>query len=102
MHYVVIPRKGTPKVIKKDESAKSENQSREEAIERVKVRLLPDRRINRANAALVFDRRPKTLAEWKCKGIGPRPIIVGGRIFYDYDECMAMARGEMPIVPFAK
>ena len=70
-----------------------------DAIEQVKVRVLHDNRVDRRNAAKAFGRTPKTLAEWKCKGIGPRPINVGGRVFYDFNEVMEMARGEKPIVP---
>ena len=70
-----------------------------DAIEQVKVRVLHDNRVDRRNAAKAFGRTPKTLAEWKCKGIGPRPINVGGRVFYDFSEVMEMARGEKPIVP---
>lgn len=70
-----------------------------EAIDQVRVRVLPDRRVSRSDAALIFGRTPKTLAEWKMRGWGPRPIIVGGRIFYAYDECLQMARGEKPIKP---
>jgi hypothetical protein len=69
------------------------------SVETVRVRVLPDGRVSRANAALIFGRSPKTLAEWRSKGWGPRPIEVGGRIFHDFAECMAMARGEKPIKP---
>lgn len=70
-----------------------------DGVEGVRVRVLPDRRVSRRDAALILGRTPKTLAEWKIRGWGPRPIIVGGRIFHDYDECLAMARGEKPIAP---
>jgi hypothetical protein len=39
------------------------------------------------------------MAHWRGRGWGPKPILVGGRIFYDYDECLAMARGEKPVKP---
>lgn len=67
-------------------------------VEMLKVRVMPDGRVDRPNAAVAFGRSPKTLAEWKCKGIGPRPINVGGRVFYDWQEVRAMARGELPLV----
>ena len=70
-------------------------------IEEVKVRVLPGNRVDRANAAKAMGRTPKTLAHWKSLGIGPRPIIVGGRIFYDFSEVQAMASGEKPVVPVA-
>ena len=68
-------------------------------IEVMKVRIFPDNRVDRPNAAIALGRSTKTLASWKCKGIGPRPVNVGGRVFYDGDEVRAMARGEKPIVP---
>jgi hypothetical protein len=68
-------------------------------VEAVRVRVLPDRRVTSADAGKIFDRSPKTMANWRSKGWGPRPIVVGGRVFHDYDECLEMARGEKPIVP---
>ena len=70
-----------------------------ESVELVKVRVLPDRRVSAADGGKVLGRTPKTMAEWRTKGWGPRPIRVGGRIFYDFDECLAMARGAEPIKP---
>jgi hypothetical protein len=67
--------------------------------EQVRVRILPDRRVTAEDGGKILDRTPKTMAEWRCRGWGPRPIKVGGRIFYDYDECLAMARGEKPVKP---
>jgi hypothetical protein len=72
-----------------------------EAVVAISVEVLPDRRVTRKDAAKILGRTPKTLAEWKLHGWGPRPIVVGGRIFHDYDECLAMARGEKPIKPMA-
>jgi len=66
-------------------------------VEVMKVRIFPDNRVDRLNAAIALGRSIKTLASWKCKGIGPRPINVGGRVFYDWDEVRAMARGELPL-----
>ncbi len=70
-------------------------------IEQIKIRVLPDGRVSRFDAAKLFDRSPKTMAEWKAKGWGPKPIKVGGRVFHDYAECLAMVRGEKPVVPIA-
>lgn len=69
------------------------------AVEVVKVRVLSDGRVSRTEAAKLFDRTPKTLAEWAAKGWGPRCIHVGGRVFHDYAECLAMARGDKPLIP---
>lgn len=68
-------------------------------IEIVGVRVLPGGRVSRADAAAILDKTPKTMCEWKAKGWGPRSFSVGGREFYNYDECLAMASGEKPIKP---
>ncbi|MBD3761466.1 MAG: DNA-binding protein [Rhizorhabdus sp.] len=58
-----------------------------------RIQVLPDGRLSRSNAAKLLGRQAKTLAEWSSKGIGPRPIRSGGRVFYDYNECLSFARG---------
>lgn len=68
-------------------------------IDQVRVRVTPDGRVNRRDAGTILDRSAKTLCEWKAKGWGPRSISVGGREYYFYNECLAMARGEKPIKP---
>lgn len=73
----------------------------ERGIEYLKVRVLPDNRVDSGNTGIALNKTPKTLANWRSKGIGPRPIKVGGRIFYDWPEVLAMARGEKPIRPEA-
>jgi hypothetical protein len=61
----------------------------------VQVRVLPDQRLDRANAARYLGRRPKTLAMWALQGKGPPPHNVGGRVFYYLDELDAyVAAGE--------
>ena len=50
--------------------------------EKVRVRVLPDGRMNREDAAKYIGIKPKTLAMWAVKGRGPRAIKVGGRNFY--------------------
>lgn len=67
--------------------------------EHVRVRVLPDGRVSRRDAALILGRTAKTLAMWKVRGWGPRPIIVGGRVFHDLNECLAIARGDKPVAP---
>lgn len=64
------------------------------SIDQVKVRVLPDGRVDRKNAAIALNRAPKTLAEWKRLGIGPRAYNVGGRVFYNWSDVQAFARGE--------
>ena len=62
-------------------------------VEPVRIRVLPDGRMDRKNAAKYLDREPKTLAEWKGSGIGPRCVKVGGRCFYYKDDLDAYIRG---------
>ena len=51
-------------------------------IDQVVVRVLPDGRLSRVDAAKYLGRTPKTLAMWKWQGVGPRWVIIGGRVFY--------------------
>jgi hypothetical protein len=51
-------------------------------IERVKVQILPDGRMDAKNAARYLNRKEKTLAQWRSQGKGPRWVKNGGRIFY--------------------
>lgn len=60
----------------------------------VRIMILPSGKVDRANAAKALNRTPKTLAEWKAKGIGPRSQTIGGREFYDWGEVQAFMRGE--------
>jgi hypothetical protein len=66
-----------------------------EAIERVRVRVLPDGRLDRSNAARYLGCAAKTLAMWAFCGRGPRMVKVGGRAFYYKDELDRFIRGEM-------
>lgn len=68
----------------------------------VKVRVLLGRRITKKDGGRALNRSDKTMTHWAAKGWGPRPIRVGGRIFYDLDEVLAMAKGEKPIKPSIK
>jgi hypothetical protein len=57
--------------------------------ELVRVRVLPDGRVSRQDAAAYLGRRPKTLAEWQRLGLGPMPRKVGGRVFYRLEDLEA-------------
>lgn len=62
------------------------------AVERVCVRVLPDGRMTRDDAAKYLGVAPKTLAMWQLQGRGPRSVKVGGRRFYfrrDLDAVIA-------------
>lgn len=55
-------------------------------IEQVRVRVLPDGRMTRDDAARYLGHQPKTLAMWQLHGRGPRSVKVGGRVFYYREE----------------
>ncbi len=63
------------------------------AVEQVRVRVLPDGRMDSTNAAKYLDRAPKTLAMWRMQGIGPSWIKCGGRVFYFKDRIDAYIHG---------
>ena len=63
-------------------------------IDRVRVRVLPDGRIDRRNAAKYVGRTPKTLAMWQMEGRGPKSVLVGGRRYYYQDVLDAFIRGD--------
>jgi hypothetical protein len=65
-----------------------------DAYERVSVRVLPDGRVSRADAAAYLGRKPKTLAAWIKQKRGPTPINSGGRIFYQLEELQRFASGD--------
>lgn len=70
------------------------NAMEEIAVERPRVRVLPDGRMTREDAASYLGHRPKTLSMWQLKGKGPKPVKVGGRVFYYKDVLDAFIRGE--------
>ena len=63
-------------------------------VEHVPIRILPDGRLTREDAARYLGMRPKTLAMWQLDGKGPRSIRVGGRRFYFLADLDAFIRGE--------
>ena len=52
------------------------------AIDQVRIRVLPDGRMDRENAARYLGRKAKTLAMWSLEGKGPPAHKAGGRVFY--------------------
>lgn len=62
-------------------------------MDQVKVAVLPDGRVARADAARYLGCQPKTLAEWYRLGKGPRSRMVGGRRFYQIEDLQAFASG---------
>ncbi len=64
------------------------------AIDQVRVRVLPDGRMTREDAAKYLGTTPKTMAMWQLHGEGPRSVLIGGRRFYfraDLDAYIAAA-----------
>lgn len=51
-------------------------------IERVRVRITPDGRLSREEAAKYLGLKHKTLHEWARLAKGPKPMKIGGRRFY--------------------
>ena len=51
-------------------------------VEGARVRVLPDGRMTREDAAKYLGMKPKTLAMWALQAKGPPSILVGGRRFY--------------------
>jgi hypothetical protein len=64
-----------------------------DGVEQVRVRILPDGRMSREDAARYLGHRPKTLAMWALSGSGPRSVKVGGRRFYFRSDLDAFIRG---------
>ncbi len=64
------------------------------ALEHVHVRILPDGRMTRRDAARYLGMKPKTLAMWQLGGKGPRSYRVGGRRFYFKSDLDDFIRGE--------
>lgn len=69
-------------------------ESHQLAIDQVRVRVLPDGRLTRKDAAKYLGRAEKTLAMWALEGKGPASRLVGGRRFYFKDVLDAFVRGE--------
>ena len=63
-------------------------------LEPIRVRILPDGRMDRENAAKYLGKKPKTLAMWQLQRKGPPSILVGGRRFYFKAGLDAFIRGE--------
>ena len=60
------------------------------------VRVLPDGRMTRADAARYLGVQPQTLRNWACQGKGPRVTKVGGRCFYFKTDLDAFIASDAP------
>jgi len=63
-------------------------------IEHVKVRVLPDGRMTRRDAARYIGVEDKTLANWDLMKKGPPSVLVGGRRFYYKARLDAFIHGD--------
>ena len=63
-------------------------------VEPIRVRVLPDGRMDSNNAAKYLNRAPKTLAMWRMQRIGPEWGKCGGRVFYYKSRLDAFIQGE--------
>ena len=72
----------------------TQHESDAQGIENIKVRVLPDGRMDRRNAALYLGVTPKTLATWAWQNKGPATHPVGGRIYYLKRELDRFIGGE--------
>ena len=61
--------------------------------DQVRVRILPDGRMDRENAAKYLGNAVKTLAMWELEGKGPKSLLVGGRRFYFKSTLDAFIQG---------
>jgi hypothetical protein len=63
-------------------------------IDEVRVRVLPDGRMRRADAARYLGYSEKTLANMAARDEGPKALKIRGRVFYRLDDLDAFVRGE--------
>lgn len=63
-------------------------------VERTLVRMTPDERMTRSDAAKFIGVGSRTLANWKSKGRGPRQTKIGGRVFYRLTDLEVFIAGE--------
>ena len=62
-------------------------------VETPRVRILPDGRLTRSDAARYLGYESKTLAMWALQGKGPQSVRVGGRVFYFQQALDEFIRG---------
>lgn len=65
-----------------------------EIIESPRVRILPDGRMTRRDAATYLGCAEKTLAMWHVGGKGPPSVLVGGRRFYFKEKLDEYIQGD--------
>jgi hypothetical protein len=73
----------------------SDNAGSGEVVDRIRVRVLPDGRMTRRDAARYLGFSEKTLAMWALSKKGPLSVRMGGRCWYyigDLDEYLRAVR----------
>ena len=65
----------------------------DDPVDLVRVRVLPDGRMTRSDAAKYLGHQPKTLAMWQLQRKGPRSVLAGGRRFYFKEDLDAFIHG---------
>lgn len=63
-------------------------------MEKVNVRVTPDGRLSRRDAAAFLGITAKTLGNWMLRGFGPPSVRVGGRRFYWLTDLQAFVGGK--------
>jgi hypothetical protein len=61
------------------------------SIEQVKIRVLPDGRVSRSDAAAYLGLKEKTLRQWALDGRNLTVVKVAGRCFYRFGDLQALA-----------
>ena len=64
-------------------------------IEQVKIRVLPDGRVSRKDAAAYLGYSEKTLRQWAVDGKHLTVVKVGGRCFNYFAELQRLAKAEV-------
>jgi len=65
----------------------------ETSVDRPRIRVTPDNRVDTNNAAAFLGIKKKTMANWRSRGEGPPWRKVAGLVFYDWPGLQAFARG---------
>ena len=68
-----------------------------QSVDRVRVRVLPDGRMTRADAARYLGVEPKTLANWAYQRRGPQAYRLMGRNFYYQADLDAFLKAQSGI-----
>ncbi len=51
--------------------------------------------LNQEQLAARWDLSPRTLEQWRWRGVGPRFLKIGGRVIYPVDEIEAYEAGRL-------